>query len=941
MIKQYRHIIWLAILFVCHFSYGASRADSTVIVSADPPYKENQYLHQALFHKGFDNVPYTVRLKLDIATKDSFQNVYDVVYDHHKLKSGIHRSVLNIERNDKANYIDYAWLEAVKQYNQLPVGNYRFQLIIKELKTGMLKYSGTFEWQSDSTMPAHSGVLNKLFDGKASKLNVLNQPKRLSQDLIQKSTKYTRRRAKQIKGIQTQEVQRDGMTYTAIYYKSWFLGYVQQLDISSMQASAVNRRQLLKNNPASLMQTDLPQFSSVGSQFRNVDAKNREEETITSNIDIIGNFSTNQEPGSQQDNNFQEYRADLRATVADIPISIQGYYNSQDQHRKAKASFIRVSYDVDKQKENLRKSTSAYTSMYEYTIAKGSGTVGLAQAAIQTLTNQLLTQKQQFYASYRIKDTDLKLSDGSVDKLSTSDSNAARFYQNNKEDIQHRYQQIQHTEAQLSKTRALLEQYQHAQYFDSAMNYSRIVNTTSTNDYSYKSLAKAASNILPDTKVKTFIAGLTKLNAGMLQEQASSYTLSGQTMKGLSIGYDFDLFKFSFSGGKTEYISRAGTVDKYNSYLFKVDMKSVLKQKTSLMYYLYSPTKQILDDNNFLKTDVSVPNFQQPVHIISLAQSGQITKGLLLETEAAVSYRNNGSQPDWKHTALKTAAEYELPSTDIRLKGQWEHIGKSFENNTLPYTRAGIEHYTLSAENSFFKSMLKIGVQFDQLKQGGFNSTGYNRRWGFNIQTKSKQYPNIYISYKPFSTFRRNDDTLNISQRPVFGSVWIARTTYQFRRQSMYHRFMLTYNRNQSVMDTVDYLSGTLQLGYYLNDKKYALQAVTGWTNQPVYMAGGLKSQQDVVFFSIGGSRQLGKQLSCGIGEEIGVADFGLQRITTNINIRYRFMKLPITFYTVCRYSSIRANVQATSTEIWYGQIGVNCRLQTKQPTLTKKKRLY
>ena len=157
----------------------------------------------------------------------------------------------------------------------------------------------------------------------------------------------------------------------------------------------------------------------------------------------------------------------------------------------------------------------------------------------------------------------------------------------------------------------------------------------------------------------------------------------------------------------------------------------------------------------------------------------------------------------------------------------------------------------------------------------------------------------------------------------------------------MYHRFMLTYNRNQSVMDTVDYLSGTLQLGYYLNDKKYALQAVTGWTNQPVYMAGGLKSQQDVVFFSIGGSRQLGKQLSCGIGEEIGVADYGLQRVTTNINIRYRFIKLPITFYTVCRYSSIRANVQATSTEIWYGQIGMNCRLQTKQPTLTKKKRLY
>ena len=106
MTKHYRHILWLTILFVSHFSYGASRADSTVIVSADPPYKENQYLHQAIYYKGFDELRYTIRLKLDIATKDSFISIYDVVFDQHILKLGTHRSVLNIERNDKANHID-------------------------------------------------------------------------------------------------------------------------------------------------------------------------------------------------------------------------------------------------------------------------------------------------------------------------------------------------------------------------------------------------------------------------------------------------------------------------------------------------------------------------------------------------------------------------------------------------------------------------------------------------------------------------------------------------------------------------------------------------------------------------------------------------------------------------------------------------------------------
>lgn len=942
MTKHYRHIIWLAILFVCHFSYGASIADSTVIVSADPPFKENQYLHQAIYYKGFDELRYTIRLKLDIATKDSFISIYDVVFDQHILKVGTHRSVLNIERNDKANYIDYAWLEAVKQYNQLPVGDYRFQLVIKESKSGILKYSGTFDWQSDSTMPAHSDVLGKLFDGKTRKVKVLNQAKRFTADLVQKSTKYTRKRAERIKGISTQEVQRNGATYSAIYYKSWFMGYVLQQDIGTMQSSVFNQQEALKNNPASLVQTSLPQFTSVSSQFKNVNSKKgkAEDEQIEGSVDIIGNFSNGQEPNSAQDNNYQELRGDLHTEILNMPVVIEGYYTTQDRNRKAKASYIRVRYDLEKQKEKLNKEVGNYKDMYERVGASGQGVTNGASALLNQLQQQQVLSAHQFQSNYRISGDKLIASGGDVEELAAgTDSATAAKLRKDKDAIKQRYQQMQETQAKITKYQKLLDQYRNAQYFDSTLNYSKIQDATGSKDYSYKSLVKAAGNILPESKAKSFLSGLTKLNIGILNDYESNYTISGQTLKGLNFGYDLNLFTVGLTAGKTEYVSRNGDVDRYNTYLLKLDFKPVGKQKIGLIYYGYTPTKQILDDPSFTKTDLSVPSFRQPVHIVSLTHSGTIVKGLQMESEAAYSYKNTraNSEIDLHHTAIKSGLQYELPKMPVHLKAEWEHVGKQFENNALPYTRAGIERYTLATDFSLFKSFLKAGIQFNRVQQSTFYSTGYNTKWGFDLQTKSKQYPNLLVSYKPFSTFRRAEDTFAISQRPVFGSVWIARATYQFKRKPANHRFMLSYNRNKSTVDTLSYQSHTLQASYIYTSTKLTFTANSGWSSQPYYMPDGTMLTNSVVFGGVSGSKRVTKQLMVNLGQELAYAGFGLQRRTTTLGLNYRFEKLPFTLYTQCRYAGIRANETTVIKNIWFGQLGVQCRFKTQTPKLKKK----
>ncbi len=942
MIKQYRNILWLAMLFVSPFSYGAGRADSTIVVSADPPYSESQFLHQAIYYTGFDNNRYLIRLKLEVVDKDSFQCVYDVTFEQFKLKTGNNRGVLNIERNDKAHYIDYGWLEAVKKYNQLPVGNYRFQLTIKELKTNTLKYEEIYNWQSDSTMPAHSGILGKLFDGKADKIAVLKQPKRISTELVQKGARYTRKKADKIKGLSTQEVTRNGATYSAIYYKSWFMGYVLQQDINTMKLSVLNEQQVLKNNPASLVQTSLPQFTSVSSQFKNANTKRdkNEEEQIEGSIDVIGNFSNGQEPNSVQDNNYQELRGDLHTKILNMPVVIEGYYTTQDRNRKAKASYIRVRYDLEKEKEKLNKEVGNYKGMYERVGASGQGMTDGTTALLNQLQQQQVLSAHQFQSNYRISGDKLMASGGDVEVLAEgTDSATTAKLRKDKDEIKKRYQQMQETQAKIAKYQKLLDQYRNAQYFDSSLNYSKIQEATGTQDYSYKSLVKAASNILPESKAKSFLSGLTKLNVGILNDYESNYTISGQTLKGLNFGYDLNLFTVGLTAGKTEYVSRSGNVDRYNTYLLKVDFKPIGKQKIGLIYYGYTPTKQILDDQSFTKADVSIPSFRQPVHIISLTHSGTIVKGLQMESEGAYSYKNTraNSDIDLHHTAIKTGLQYELPKIPVRLKAEWEHVGKQFENNALPYTRAGIDRYTLATDFSLFKSFLKAGVQFNRIQQTSFYSTGYNTKWGFDLQTKSKQYPNLLVSYKPFSTFRRAEDTFAVAQRPVFGSVWIARATYQFKRKPANHRFMLSYNRNKSTVDTLSYQSHTLQASYIYTSTKLTFTANSGWSSQPYYMPDGSMLTNSVVFGGVSGSKKITKQLMVNLGQELAYAGFGLQRRATTLGLNYRFEKLPFTVYSQCRYSGIRANETTVIKNIWYGQLGVQCRFKTQTPKLKKK----
>lgn len=926
-----------------------AQADSGIIISTSPLYAEFNTVYQPISFKSANS--FDTRLRLS-----SFQNrgedsicLYDLEFENIGFSKGVHEFSVDLNKNNRVHNISYRFLDVIKKFEFLPPGEYTTYITLYN-KDNSDSSVFSFIWDIDSTLAYNSAFRNDI-DEAIQEKTPAPIPTRLKKKAltglsakdINTQTGYLNKKIDKRYHTTSVVAHRNHTTYNAYYSDEWFLGYYQLHTKDASSNTITSEHNRLSDRPQALVNSRLGGFTGLNAQLKSFNKRKRKQdaEDIDGSITLSSNFSTGQEPNSMQDNNFQEIRGRVGMELFNTPVVIEGYYTTQDMNRKAKASFIRIKYDVEKAKNKLNKSAYNYKNSYE-NIKAGSGSVTEeAKGQILQLTRQNTAILKGLQKDFNVTPEMLVSCGCDMDKLASGldDSSKRKLYAD-KQNVQKKCQQATQSKQKIARLDKQLLQYRNQQYFDSALSYSKLQKIGSGQDMSAKDLSRASKHFLPLSQTSSFLSGLTRLDIGILNDYESNYTMSGQTLKGGSIGYDLTGAKITLSAGKTEYISRDGNLDRYNTYLLRADFKKVYKQKLSFLYYGYTPTKQIISDNSFFKSDAALPNFQQPVHIVSLVHNGTITKSLAIESEGAVSYKNVGNRAlvtkdNW---ALKTGVIYNIPKANADLKAEWEHVGKSFENNALPYTRAATEKYTLSTQVFLFESFLRVGVQYNLLKQETFSSTGYNTKWGFDIQTRSKQYPNVYLSYKPFSTFRRFDDTLAIAQRPVSGSVWIARTSYHIKRKYVNHRFNLSYNRNQSSMDTIHYESQTIQGGYVYTTKTETINSNIGWLVQPVIAAKDPGGSMKSFFINASITRNINDKLTVNLGQDIAIAPFGIQRAITSLGTAYSFVKLPIMLYIQTRYSQIRLNETVGSKEIWNATFGANYRFKAREPQWKSKK---
>lgn len=888
------------------------------------------------------------------------------------LKAGVASLNIAFGPNDANSFVLSPFYDILHQCSLVPAGVYKTYLKVNLDSGG--SFTQVYRLVADSNISANSSLSRQVNNSLLPKSNstlgstalrtissAVPAAKTLEQSAARLSRSLKRR------GLTSQTEQHGKQLYIHLWHQDWYVGRYTLDATTSVTAQLGQQQKQIGGNLASLANNELEGYQSLFSQLREMTKSSKEDKELQGELAMTGNFSNGQPEYSAQDNNFYELRGQATTEVADIPVSLEGYYTTQDRGRQVKASYIRVHYDAEAAKAKLMKLISGYRRQYEQTVSKGKGLEYVCSnylASLQQSQDQLLydIRKQAGLSANAAIQTDSlqaqisaalsnKLQDTSAAYQQLDSAGKLRKQQERAAKIQDsalllynkamkQYEQAQQAAAQVEKYKGLFEQYQNTSYFDSALAYSKVQDLQNSEDLSYKQLAKSAAGFLPEGKVKSFVTGLTHLDAGIINKYSSKYTAAGQQLTGLDVGYDIGFAEIEAAVGKTEYAGRTGQLEKYTTYSASAGFKPAKGQKAKLVYYGYTPSKSMLQDDGFFKNaDIALPSFRQPVHIVSASYEGQIAKAMQLEAEFATSFRNSSDDKlrqafDADRTAWHLHAEGQLPRTTLSIRGSYEHGGRQFQNSTLPLNIAGTDLYKLGIKGDFFRSFLTAGLEYNYMQQQNLYSTGGNSRWGFEIATHSKQYPSVSLSYKPFTTFRAFNDTLNIPQRPLQGAVWTGKASYQIRKApGVSYRFSAVLNRSTSKADSLRYGADLIQLNGIYTDKEWMLMLSLGQSMLQTQQAGArvdsLHAAHVRTNFAMGSvSRQLSKSLGLSGGGDIGFAPFGLSKWGLQVGLNYRLKQTPLTARISTRYGAYRL-------EAYSGTLGSDLNGSDSAPTMT------
>jgi hypothetical protein len=951
---------------------GITRDTFIKSVHADHIYVEDKSLFQDVYFEALNEGKVSLKLESWFYKneRDSirvYKNISEVA-----VKKGLNSFTVNLQKGE--TYLLPSFASAIKRSLIVPCGTYK---VIIEIRNDSAVFTKGIQQQCDTLLSSNSGIkndINNILEGSGGNAFFPAKGVRTvmdkASDILHKN-QYRLERYCTKKGLQQQRYTRADKEIIDLFADGWYLGRYELKGTESLSKQLNAQKDALANNFSSLTKNNLGDNQTLLSQFKELKKNSRENSDLTGEISLSGNFSNDQEPNSGQDNNYYEVRGDLEFPLFDIPVNLSGYYTTQDKNRIAKSSYVHFSYDAEKAKEQLLKLISGYNKKYEQVTTLGGSynmiygkfiaelqtqkdkaVAGLKQqAGISDLDMNMLNEEQLKQAMMQAADKQKdRLSDSLQDKAMASgaatdvnkklaQAQAAKQKAEEKYAAAlKQYNRIMELERTIKKYQAMLEQYNNTNYYDSLLAYSKSKELQNIEGASYKDIAKKASGLLPESKTKSFITGLTNFDAGMFPKYVSDYTMSGQMLKGLDVGYDIGIAKVGGSYGTMEYIDRTGNVESYKAYSGRAQFKPFMKQTVSLVYYGYSPGKKMLNADGFFKdASVSLPSFRNPVHIISALYSGEVSRFVHVDGEYAISNKQGQSPEASAQSSITDKSAYNIklqgniPVQNIEAEAAYEHAGKAFENNTLPVLLAGTDKFHVSGKGDLFHSFLSVGVEYNYLIQSSLSSKGNNSKWGFTIATHSRRYPAVSLSYKPFSTFRSFNDTLNIEQKPILGEVWTGKINYQIKRKDRAIRFTLLYNRNTSSMDTVKYGSALVQFNTIYSYKTTMFSVNVGST----------KINTDIVeitypafnntkFINISASGNLLNAFTITGGSDLALANAQIARYGFFVGSGYTFKRMPVMIRANFRFTNYQLSELLPWKQLYSGGLELAWRFKMK-----------
>jgi hypothetical protein len=841
------------------------------------------------------------------------KKVYKTFY-----KRGLNKLRVDFSKTDTNTFFEHNFYEILKRTENVAPGSYKVLLTVKK-KDSIVK-TEVYIREIDSILKPGSPVrkdINKSLTPKSKSFlgMKLKEHTRIgrpssgggSVSFVRGRTKVDKAAKK--RGLKCVYCQKDGTSYTDLYFQDWFAGRYEVKDKEALSEQIKRSEHMANTNDFnSIAKNDLGSPSLI-SQYKSLNSTKKNKEEVKGTISLTTTTANAQEQNSGLNNNYYEVRSVTDVPVMGIPMELDAYYTSQDNGRTVKSSYVRLHYNVAKAKDELFKSLTSYNTKYSASTSKSVGSERIYMAVISKLEGQ--KRKLQDKGKNR---------KGNTPGLDHLDEQS----------------EIEEIDKRIEKYKTLLEQQKNTKYFDSSLGYDKTKDLAKAGDLSYKDMAKKGRNMLPDGKEKGFLSGITTIDVGMFPKSESRYTMSGQMIKGGDFGYDLGFCETGITAGKTEFIGRNGSLDKYTCYSTKASFKSFKSQKVSIIYYGYSADRSLYSSDAFFKkVNISAPSFFEPVQVIATTYTGNVSKYVTVEGEVATSMKNTykAVAPEIQlpeKMAYYFCANGNIPGTPLSLGVAYEKMGRSFENNTLPISLLGTEHYKGTARTELFRSFLTVGVEFNRLIQNSFARSSSNTKWGFDARTNFRKYPNLEISYKPFTTFQSHTDTLGIPQRPMFGSVSTGKVTYQLKRKSQAWRFSLLYTESKTILDTAKYGSSTAQVLCTYSDKRLMYSAGVGYMQLTGTQSSIQSTPAKTKYINLNTSYNLSKKMTVSCGQDFGFAPFGLCRIGVSGAATYRMQKPPVSIRLSTRYNTYLRSETESWREVYGCTLDIGYRFKAK-----------
>lgn len=928
------------IILLLLFSFGRIFAVNQFKVHTDFIYIEGKQAYIDLYIQSDTNEI----VNLDFICE---YNPFDEI-DYHRLATihkssfvltkGLNKIQLKLSERQNINFDD-PFYQIIKKNELLPVGDYTIKISILNnrdtFKHTILRIIPS-ELPTPSTFTQYIDNTLKKGNGKFKMVDI-NRPEIIS--------KLEKEFAKKELTIQCKT--EDKEQYIYFFSNKYFLGKYRMKKWNGRLNQSTIKEQVL-NKKESIIENGIENYESIFSQFKTENLTQQDE--VSGYLGVSANMGNQADAFSGQQRNYYEFEGGIDAPVLDIPVKINAFYTTQDINRKIKASYFQIEFNAEKLKEKLMIGLNAYKQEYKKVEGKSQNIEGEYQGFLKSLKSQKesilisllsqtgLTQATKFIDQDAIKNGEYKLDSTAlfeammvkVDSLKR-DSSISNSILYKKQDsvrqvyakVMKRYNELKQAQEKYTKYSSLVKQYKNTAMFDSILGYNKIKHIDKYQDMTYKDMAKAATNLLPDGKIKRFATGITNFNVGMFSKLESKYTLAGQQLKGINLGYDIGFGTVDLTAGNTQFIGRTGVLDRYTFYTGKLKSKPILKQQLDFIYYGYTPSRRMFnEDKDFFKNiNSSIPTFRKPTHILSFTQQGKLFKWLQLQSEVAYSAQSRESETTTEqvrfHDKLAYSLEFEgqLPVFDLDLALSYEHVGLHFENNTLPFNAQGTDRVRAAAKGMFLKNSVQAGIEWNYILQHNLFNDTRNIKWGFDLKTKSKRYPNIIVSYKPFSTFRSIADTFFIPQRPIIGDVLTGKISYQYKRKDKLAQFQLLLNRSKSTIDTVENESNLFQFSAnYTTKRNSTFLSISRIDNRA--SAGVMASSwhfNNKYMLSICESVVVNDKLNSNMGIDLGLSQFGVSSKGINAGVSYKTVKLPLVYRAQFRY----ARYKITEAESW------------------------